>query len=174
MTTKDITYGVPAEVWPRDYTNVEKLLMFWRREQIPVRATLEDGQAFCMYVYGLMPSRNKVDLCPAPFDKENRIRLPLERISTIESGVVDSIAHDFKGRLTVHPDYVDNRPSRRDFFAICNQAYKANKSIRVYMADGREIEGVSAGADACQVTLRVENGRKIVVLFDWVERILPF
>ncbi|MGU4663372.1 transcriptional regulator, partial [Escherichia coli] len=25
-----------------------------------------------------------------------------------------------------------------------------------------------------QVTLRVENGRKIVVLFDWVERILPF
>ncbi|EJU7925204.1 transcriptional regulator, partial [Escherichia coli] len=62
----------------------------------------------------------------------------------------------------------------RDFFAICNQAYKANKSIRVYMADGREIEGVSAGADACQVTLRVENGRKIVVLFDWVERILPF
>lgn len=42
------------------------------------------------------------------------------------------------------------------------------------MADGREIEGVSAGADACQVTLRVENGRKIVALFDWVERILPF
>ena len=87
MTTKDITYGIQAELLPRDYTNVEKLLMFWRREQIPVRVTLEDGQAFCMYVYGLMPSRNKVDLCPAPFDKENRIRLPLERISTIESGV---------------------------------------------------------------------------------------
>lgn len=36
MTTKDITYGIQAELWPRDYTNVEKLLMFWRREQIPV------------------------------------------------------------------------------------------------------------------------------------------
>ncbi len=80
MTTKDITYGIQAELWPRDYTNVEKLLMFWRREQIPVRVTLEDGQAFCMYVYGLMPSRNKVDLCPAPFDKENRIRLHLNAL----------------------------------------------------------------------------------------------
>ncbi|HBL5477835.1 TPA: transcriptional regulator, partial [Enterobacter hormaechei] len=25
-----ITYGVPAEVWPRDYSNVEHTLMFWR------------------------------------------------------------------------------------------------------------------------------------------------
>ena len=77
-----------------------------------------------MYVYGLMPSRNKVDLCPAPFDKENRIRLPLERISTIESGVVDSIAHDFKGRLTVHPDYVDNLLSRRDFLQFATKPTK--------------------------------------------------
>lgn len=46
MTTKDITYGIQAELWPRDYTNVEKLLMFWRREQIPVRVTLEDGGRF--------------------------------------------------------------------------------------------------------------------------------
>lgn len=98
----DITYGIPAEVWPRDYTNVEKALMFWRKSLIPVRVTMEDGQVFCMYVQGLMSSRNKVDLCPAPFDKENRIRLPLERISTIESGVTEGIAHDFTGRTTVH------------------------------------------------------------------------
>ena len=42
------------------------------------------------------------------------------------------------------------------------------------MADGREIEGVSRGVDACQVTLKLEDGRKILVFFDWVERILPF
>ncbi|HEC5768320.1 TPA: transcriptional regulator [Salmonella enterica subsp. enterica serovar Typhi] len=170
----DITYGIPAEVWPRDYTNVEKALMFWRKSLIPVRVTMEDGQVFCMYVQGLMSSRNKVDLCPAPFDKENRIRLPLERISTIESGVTEGIAHDFTGRTTVHPDYVDNRPSRRDFFKICRQAHELQKSIRVYMADGRELEGVSSGVDACQVTLSVGDGRKMVVMFDWVERILPF
>ncbi|HEA3554026.1 TPA: transcriptional regulator, partial [Escherichia coli] len=40
----DITYGIPAEVWPRDYTNVEKALMFWRKSLIPVRVTMEDGQ----------------------------------------------------------------------------------------------------------------------------------
>ncbi|MGE9527989.1 transcriptional regulator, partial [Escherichia coli] len=78
----------------------ENILMFWRKNNIPVRVTLEDGQVFCMYVQGTMPSRNKLDSCPLPYDKENRIRLPLERISTIESGVIDGIAREFKGRLT--------------------------------------------------------------------------
>ncbi|ENB14455.1 hypothetical protein EC2875150_1281 [Escherichia coli 2875150] len=42
------------------------------------------------------------------------------------------------------------------------------------MADGREIEGTSDGVDACLVTLKLEDGRKILIFFDWVERILPF
>lgn len=147
--------------------------MFWRKSLIPVRVTMEDGQVFCMYVQGLMSSRNKVDLCPAPFDKENRIRLPLERISTIESGVTEGIAHDFTGRTTVHPDYVDNRPSRRDFFKICRQAHEMQKSIRVYMADGREIEGVFRRR-RLPGHAQHGDGRKTVVMFDWVERILPF
>ncbi|MFH7251048.1 transcriptional regulator, partial [Klebsiella pneumoniae] len=46
--------------------------------------------------------------------------------------------------------------------------------IRVYMADGREIEGVSLGVDACQVTMRVGEQTRMIILFDWVERILPF
>lgn len=174
MTITHITYGIPAEVWPRDYSNVEKSLMFWRKSLIPVRVTMEDGQVFCMYVQGTMSSRNKVDLCPAPFDKENRIRLPLERISTIESGVTEGIAHDFTGRQTVHPDYVDNRPSRRDFFKICRKAHENQKSVRVYMADGREIEGVSLGVDASQVTMKISKHARMIALFDWVERILPF
>ncbi|MDA4815969.1 transcriptional regulator, partial [Enterobacter hormaechei] len=49
---------------------------------------------------------------------------------------------------------------RRDFFKICRQAHEMQKSIRVYMADGREIEGVSSGVDACQVTLNMGDGRK--------------
>lgn len=60
-TITDITYGIPAEVWPRDYSKVEASLMFWRKEQIPVKVTMEDGQVFCMYVQGTMSSRNKVD-----------------------------------------------------------------------------------------------------------------
>lgn len=42
-TITDITYGIPAEVWPRDYSKVEASLMFWRKEQIPVKVTMEDG-----------------------------------------------------------------------------------------------------------------------------------
>lgn len=30
-TITDITYGIPVEVWPRDYSKVEALLMFWRK-----------------------------------------------------------------------------------------------------------------------------------------------
>ena len=39
-TITDITYGIPAEVWPRDYSKVEASLMFWRKEQIPVKVTM--------------------------------------------------------------------------------------------------------------------------------------
>ncbi len=42
------------------------------------------------------------------------------------------------------------------------------------MADGREIEGVSLGVDACQVTMKISEHARMIVLFDWVERILPF
>ncbi|ENO7467563.1 transcriptional regulator [Enterobacter hormaechei] len=173
MTITDITYGIPAEVWPRDYSNVEKSLMFWRKSLIPIRVTLEDGQVFCMYVHGLMASRNKLDLSPTPWDKRNRVRLPLERVSTIESGAKE-IDVKYTGRITVSNEDQLNRPSRRDFFKICRQAHQTQKSIRVYMADGREIEGVSLGVDACQVTMRVGENVRTIVFFDWVERILPF
>lgn len=173
MTITDVTYGIPAEVWPRDYSNVENSLIFWRKSLIPVRVTMEDGQVFSMYIHGLLSARNKLDLSPTPWDKENRIRVPLERVSTIESGA-DDVDVSFVGRLTLSNEDEVNRPSRRDFFKICRKAHENQKSVRVYMADGREIEGVSLGVDACQVTLAVGNGRKMIVLFDWVERILPF
>ncbi|AYN92429.1 transcriptional regulator [Escherichia coli] len=173
MTTKDITYGIPAEVWPRDYEHAERTLLFWRSAKFPVRVTLEDGQVFCMYVYGLLSARNKLNLTPDPLSNTNRIRLPLERISTIESGI-EEVDTSFTGRLTLNNEQMVNQPSRRDFFKICRQAYQNGKSIRVYMADGREIEGTSDGVDACLVTLKLEDGRKILIFFDWVERILPF
>ncbi|ANQ05558.1 MULTISPECIES: hypothetical protein [Enterobacteriaceae] len=170
---KDITYGIPAEVWPRDYEHAERTLLFWRSAKFPVRVTLEDGQVFCMYVYGLLSARNKLNLTPDPLSNTNRIRLPLERISTIESGI-EEVDTSFTGRLTLNNEQMVNQPSRRDFFKICRQAYQNGKSIRVYMADGREIEGTSDGVDACLVTLKLEDGRKILIFFDWVERILPF
>ncbi|HAW1044207.1 TPA: transcriptional regulator [Escherichia coli] len=173
MMTKDITYGIPAEVWPRDYEHAERTLLFWRSAKFPVRVTLEDGQVFCMYVYGLLSARNKLNLTPDPLSNTNRIRLPLERISTIESGI-EEVDTSFTGRLTLNNEQMVNQPSRRDFFKICRQAYQNGKSIRVYMADGREIEGTSDGVDACLVTLKLEDGRKILIFFDWVERILPF
>ncbi|EQB7293136.1 transcriptional regulator (plasmid) [Escherichia albertii] len=170
---KDITYGIPAEVWPRDYEHAERTLLFWRSAKFPVRVTLEDGQVFCMYVYGLLSARNKLNLTPDPLSNTNRIRLPLERISTIESGI-EEVDTSFTGRLTLNNEQMVNQPSRRDFFKICRQAYQNGKSIRVYMADGREIEGTSDGVDACLVTLKLEDGRKILIFFDWVARILPF
>ncbi|ENZ6043049.1 transcriptional regulator [Escherichia coli] len=173
MMTKDITYGIPAEVWPRDYEHAERTLLFWRSAKFPVRVTLEDGQVFCMYVYGLLSARNKLNLTPDPLSNTNRVRLPLERISTIESGI-EEVDASFTGRLTLNNEQMVNQPSRRDFFKICRQAYQNGKSIRVYMADGREIEGTSDGVDACLVTLKLEDGRKILIFFDWVERILPF
>lgn len=67
-------------------------------------------------------------------------------MATIELGVTDGIARDFKGRLTIHPEYVDDQRSRCDFFKICRQVYQDGKSVRIYMAaDGREIEGASYG-----------------------------
>ncbi|EOL6776980.1 transcriptional regulator [Escherichia coli] len=173
MRTLDITYGIPAEVWPRDYEHAERTLLFWRSAKFPVRVTLEDGQVFCMYVYGLLSARNKLNLTPDPLSNTNRIRLPLERISTIESGI-EEVDTSFTGRLTLNNEQMVNQPSRRDFFKICRQAYQNGKSIRVYMADGREIEGTSDGVDACLVTLKLEDDRKILIFFDWVERILPF
>lgn len=173
MRTLDITYGIPTEVWPRDYEHAERTLLFWRSAKFPVRVTLEDGQVFCMYVYGLLSARNKLNLTPDPLSNTNRIRLPLERISTIESGI-EEVDTSFTGRLTLNNEQMVNQPSRRDFFKICRQAYQNGKSIRVYMADGREIEGTSDGVDACLVTLKLEDGRKILIFFDWVERILPF
>ncbi|EBL8560754.1 transcriptional regulator [Salmonella enterica subsp. enterica serovar Oranienburg] len=170
----DITYGIPAEVWPRDYSNVEHTLMFWRARSVPVKVTMEDGQVFNMYVQGTLPSRNKLDLSPVPGSKERRVRLPLGRVSTIETIIPPEVDGDFADRLTVHPDYINNQPSRRDFFKICRQAHQTQKSIRVYMADGREIEGVSLGVDACQVTMKVGEHVRTIVFFDWVERILPF
>ncbi|MCE1420911.1 transcriptional regulator [Enterobacter hormaechei] len=169
-----ITYGVPAEVWPRDYSNVEHTLMFWRARSVPVKVTMEDGQVFNMYIQGTLPSRNKLDLSPAPRNKEHRVRLPIERVSTIETIIPPEVEDGFTGRLTIHPDYGNNQPSRRDFFRICRQAHETQKSIRVYMADGREIEGVSLGVDACQVTMRIGECVRMIALFDWVERILPF
>ena len=173
MRTLDITYGIPAEVWPRDYEHAERALLFWRSAKFPVRVTLEDGQVFCMYVYGLLSARNKLNLTPDPFSNTNRVRLPLERISTIESGI-EEVDTSFTGRLTLNNEQMVNHPSRRDFFKICRKAYQNGQSIRVYMADGREIEGTSDGVDACLVTLKLKDGRKILVFFDWVERILPF
>ncbi|MCP5934114.1 transcriptional regulator, partial [Klebsiella pneumoniae] len=40
----DITYGIPAEVWPRDYSSIESALMFWRKRTVPIRVTVENGQ----------------------------------------------------------------------------------------------------------------------------------
>ncbi|HCD9775922.1 TPA: transcriptional regulator, partial [Enterobacter hormaechei] len=149
-------------------------LMFWRARSVPVKVTMEDGQVFNMYIQGTLPSRNKLDLSPAPRNKEHRVRLPIERVSTIETIIPPEVEDGFTGRLTIHPDYGNNQPSRRDFFRICRQAHETQKSIRVYMADGREIEGVSLGVDACQVTMRIGERVRMIALFDWVERILPF
>ncbi|EMA2753931.1 TPA: transcriptional regulator [Escherichia coli] len=180
MIKKGITYGLPAEVWPRDYQRVEYSLMFMRKKRIPVKVTLNDGSTFSMYVSGLKSERHKLDLCPTPFDQENRIRLPLKRVSLIESGIAkEEIDSSFRGKLTVCSDNNNYIASRRDFFRICRKSYREKKSLRIFLSDGRVIEGVSRGVDGCSVTLRLEKDsddrqRQLIVFFDWVERIIAF
>lgn len=174
MTITDITYGIPAEVWPRDYKDVERSLQFYRAKSIPVRVTLEDGQAFSMYVFGLLSARNKLDLTPIPFDNVHRVRVPLERVAIIETIKPEEVQSDFEGRLTLNADDHQSTPSKRDFFKICRKSYQDDMLIRVYMADGREIEGRSAGVNANHVNVRQADDKQLVVLFDWVERVMPF
>jgi len=173
MTITDITYGIFAEIWPRDYKDVERSLLYYRAKRIPVRVTLEDGQIFSLFVLGLMTARNKLDLAPTPDSKEHRVRLPLERVSSIETIKPSEVQTSFEGRLTIGVDDCQNQPSKRDFFKICRQASQNEKQLRVYMADGREIEGMPAGFNADQVNLR-QGGKQLVILFDWVERIIPY
>ncbi|EOF9310205.1 transcriptional regulator [Nissabacter archeti] len=174
MTITDITYGIPAEVWPRDYKDVERSLQYYRAKQIPVRVTLEDGQVFSLYVYGLLTARNKLDLTPTSSDNEHRVRVPLERVAVIETINPSDVQVDYVGRLTINADELVNQPSKRDFFKICRKAHQNEKLLRVYMADGREIEGRSAGVNAGQLNVRQDGGKQLVVLFDWVDRIIPF
>ncbi|EBP0140313.1 hypothetical protein IH92_22040 [Salmonella enterica] len=62
-------------------------------------------------------------------------------------------------------------PSRKDYFSICNKCFKQGVEIRVYMTDGRIIEGKTTGVNACQTGMIKANGNHVQVLFDWVTRI---
>jgi len=174
MTITDITYGIPVEVWPRDYKDVERSLQYYRAKRIPVKVSLEDGQVFSLFVYGLLTARNKLDLTPRFNANDHRVRVPLERVTTIETIKQEEVHTSFEGRLTINADDFQNQPSKRDFFKVCRQAHQNEKLIRIYMADGREIEGESAGVNASQVNVRQGGGKQLVVLFDWVDRIVPF
>lgn len=174
MTITDITYGIPAEVWPRDYKDVERSLQYYRAKRVPVKVSLEDGQVFSLFVYGLLSARNKLDLTPRFDANDHRVRVPLERVATIETIKQKEVQTNFEGRMTINADDYQNQPSKRDFFKICRQAHQSEKLIRVYMADGREIEGESVGVNASQVNVKQNGGKQLIVLFDWVDRIIPF
>ncbi|HDC4314691.1 transcriptional regulator [Enterobacter kobei] len=174
MTITDITYGIPAEVWPRDYKDVERAVLYYRAKRVPIRVTLEDGQSFSMYAYGILSARNKLDLTPTPDSHENRVRVPLERVSLIETVKTRFVQKGFVGRITIIADDYRNQPSKRDFFKICRNAHNDGKLLRVYMADGREIEGEPAGFNATQINIRQPDGTQLIALYDWVERILAF
>ena len=137
MTITDITYGIPAEVWPRDYKDVERSLQYYRAKRVPVKVTLEDGQVFSLFVYGLLTARNKLDLTPRYDANDHRVRVPLERVTTVETIKQGEVQVDFEGRLTINADDYQNQPSKRDFFKICRHAHQNVMLIRVYMGDGR-------------------------------------
>ncbi|WP_411512028.1 transcriptional regulator [Escherichia coli] len=174
MTITDITYGIPAEVWPRDYSNVEFSLQFLLAGDIPERGLLRGCHTFCLYVIGLSNGRDERGLSPVIGSKEHRVRLPLERVCLVETITPVEVDKMFTGRLTVHPDVVDDRPSRRDFFKICRQVRQMQKSLRPCWADGRGTRKRAVSVDACQVAMRVGERGRTIVLPDWVERILPF
>ncbi|EOB4932148.1 phase 1 flagellin transcriptional repressor [Escherichia coli] len=99
-----------------------------------------------------------------------RIKISMEYIASLEELPVDS---DVKPYL-IEPEQFNacvTEPTRRDFFSICNKCFQQGVGIRVYMADGRTVEGKTTGVNACQVGVIRPNGNHIQIMFDWVMRI---
>ena len=165
----DITYGRDAEVWPRDYSLLSRRLQFLRFNDVPVKMVSCNGLSIIGYVAKFYPEENVIYASSRPKGTK-RIKISMEYIASLEELPADS---DVKSHL-IEPEQFNSsvtKPTRRDFFSICNNCYQQGVGVRVYMSDGRIIEGSTTGVNACQVGITRPNGNHMQIMFDWVERI---
>ena len=164
-----ITYGRDADVWPRDYSLLSRRLQFLRFNDVPVKMVSCNGLSIIGYVAKFYPEENVIYASSRPKGTK-RIKISMEYIASLEELPVDS---DVKPYL-IEPEQFNSsvtEPTRKDFFSICNKCFQQGVGIRVYMIDGRVIEGKTTGVNACQVGLVKPNGNHTQIMFDWVSRI---
>lgn len=165
----DITWGREAEQWPRDYSLFARRIQFLRFNSVLVRIFNQNGSSFICYISKFNVNENAIYISDEPKGTK-RIRIELQSISTLEEL---SDCTEYKVSLindgSINDKYIS--ASKKDFFSICNKCFKQCVDIRVYMADGRVIEGRTTGVNACQVGVVMDNGNHIQILFDWVDRI---
>ncbi len=165
----DITYGREAEVWPRDYSLLSRRLQFLRFNDVPVKMVSCNGQSIQGYVAKFYPEESIIYASNKPKGAK-RIKISMEYIASLEELPVSS---DVKPYL-IEPKQFNTsliEPTRRDFFSICNKCFQQGVDVRVYLVDGRVIEGKTTGVNACQVGLIKPNGNHTQIMFDWVSRI---
>lgn len=164
----DITWGREAEQWPRDYSMLSRRIQFIRFNDNLVCLTSCNG----LYFNGYISKFNQKDalILASTIPKgRDRIEIRLESLSTLEEinkktkePLIKNI-NDFNEQLFP--------ASKKDFFSICNKCFKQGIGIRIWMMDGRVIEGKTTGVNACQVGVLKTNGNHIQIMFDWVKRI---
>ncbi|MCZ7835271.1 phase 1 flagellin transcriptional repressor [Atlantibacter hermannii] len=165
----DITYGREAEVWPRDYSLLSRRLQFLRFNAVPVKMVSCNGLSIIGYVAKFYPEENVIYASSRPKGTK-RIKISMEYIASLEELPVDS---DIKPYL-IEPEQFNSsvtKPTRRDFFSICNKCFQQGVGIKVHMADRRTVEGKTTGVNACQVGVIRPNGNHMQIMFDWVTRI---
>ncbi|EEP0997519.1 phase 1 flagellin transcriptional repressor [Salmonella enterica] len=165
----DITWGRDAEQWPRDYTLFSRRLQFLRFNFVPVRIFSQNGISLTCYIVKFNVDEKAIYVSDIPRSKD-RIRLELQNIATLEE-----LPDRNQNTMTLLNGEAFNKrvsvASKKDFFSICNKCFKQGVEIRVYMMDGRIIEGKTTGVNACQTGVIKANGNHVQVLFDWVTRI---
>jgi len=165
----DISFGREAEIWPRDYSLLSRRFQFLRFNDIPLKIVSCNGLSIIGYVAKFYPQENIIYASDRPKGTK-RVKISLENIASLEELSADT---DVKPHL-IEPEHFDacvTEPTRRDFFSICNKCFQQGVGIRVYMVDGRIIEGKTTGVNACQVGMIKPNGNHTQILFDWVNRI---
>lgn len=165
----DITWGKEAEKWPRDYSLFARRIQYIRFNSVLVRIFSQNSMSLICYISKFNVNENAIYVSDEPRGTK-RIRIELQNISTFEE-LPDNAEH----KISVVNGEKFNEgcipASKKDFFSICNKCFKQGVDIRVYMTDGRIVEGKTTGVNACQVGVIMDNGNHTQILFDWVCRI---
>lgn len=168
----DITYGKNAETWPRDYSMISRRLQYLRFNKIPVRVISGNGTSVTGYIAKFYSFNNMMELTFSLYDK---LRWPImiESIALLEENV-SAITETEDGNRSYIEQFNELngvKPSKKDFFSICNKCFKQGVGVRIFLQNGYTVEGRTTGVNDCHVGIINCKGNHVQVMFDWVLRI---